>query len=140
MAELKTKPTKVSVASFVAKIADERKRADAKALIAIMKDATKSEPVMWGSSIVGFGSYSYAYASGQTGDWPIIGLSPRKQNLTVYIMPGFEEFGDLLGKLGPHTTGKSCLYIKRLSDIDVPTLKKLIVKSVAKMKAKSKPA
>ena len=140
MAELKTKPTKISVASFVAKIADERKRADAKALIAMMKDATKSEPVMWGSSIVGFGSYSYAYASGQTGDWPIIGLSPRKQNLTVYIMPGFEEFGDLLGKLGPHTTGKSCLYIKRLSDIDVPTLKKLIVKSVAKMKAKSKPA
>ena len=140
MAELKTKPTKVSVASFVAKIADEKKRADAKALIAMMKDATKSEPVMWGSSIVGFGSYSYAYASGQTGDWPIIGLSPRKQNLTVYIMPGFEEFGDLLGKLGPHTTGKSCLYIKRLSDIDVPTLKKLIVKSVAKMKAKSKPA
>ena len=140
MAELKTKPTKVSVASFVAKIADEKKRADAKALIAMMKDATKSEPVMWGSSIVGFGSYSYAYASGQTGDWPIIGLSPRKQNLTVYIMPGFEEFGDLLGKLGPHTTGKSCLYIKRLSDIDVPTLKKLIVKSVAKMKAKPKPA
>lgn len=140
MAELKTKPTKVSIASFVAKIVDEKKRADAKALIAMMKDATKSEPVMWGSSIVGFGSYSYAYASGRTGDWPIIGLSPRKQNLTVYIMPGFEEFGDLLGKLGPHTTGKSCLYIKRLSDIDVPTLKKLIVKSVAKMKAKSKPA
>lgn len=140
MAELKTKPTKVSVASFVAKIVDEKKRADAKALIAMMKDATKSEPVMWGSSIVGFGSYSYAYASGRTGDWPIIGLSPRKQNLTVYIMPGFEEFGDLLGKLGPHTTGKSCLYIKRLSDIDVPTLKKLVVKSVAKMKAKSKPA
>lgn len=140
MAELKTKPTKVSVASFVSQIPDEKKRGDAKALIAMMKDATKSEPVMWGSSIVGFGSYSYAYASGQAGDWPIIGLSPRKQNLTVYIMPGFEEFGDLLRKLGPHTTGKSCLYIKRLSDIDVPTLKKLIVKSVAKMKAKSKPA
>jgi hypothetical protein len=140
MAELKTKPTKVSVASFVSKIADEKKRADTKTLIALMKDVTKSEPVMWGSSIVGFGSYRYAYASGRKGDWPIIGLSPRKQNLTVYIMPGFEEFGSLLGKLGPHTTGKSCLYIERLSDVDVPTLKKIVVKSVAKMKTKSKPA
>jgi hypothetical protein len=140
MAELKTKPTKVNVAAFVSKIADAKKRADTKALIAMMKEATKSEPVMWGASIVGFGSHRYAYASGRTGDWPVIGLSPRAQNLTLYIMPGFAEFGDLLGRLGPHSTGKSCLYIKRLSDIDLPTLKKIVTKSVAKMKKRTKPA
>ena len=140
MAELKTKPTKVGVDAFVRKITDAKKRADTKALIAMMKEATKAEPVMWGASIVGFGSYRYEYASGRTGDWPIIGLSPRAQNLTLYIMPGFEEFRDLLGDLGPHSTGKSCLYIKRLSDIDVPTLKKIVTKSVAKMKKKTKPA
>lgn len=92
---------------------------------------------MWGPSIIGFGSYSYEYASGRTGDWPMIGLSPRKQNLTLYIMPGFDEYEPLLKKLGPHTTGKSCLYIKRLSDIDLPTLKKIMTASIAKMKARA---
>lgn len=136
MAEPKTKPTKQSVAAFLTKVADATKREDAKTLIAMMKDATKQEPVMWGTSIIGFGTYRYKYASGREGDWPIVGLSPRKQNLTVYIMPGFDEFEDLLAKLGKHSTGSSCLYIKRLADIDVPTLKKIVVKSVAKMKKK----
>jgi hypothetical protein len=136
MAEPKTKPTKQSVAGFLAKVADATKREDAKTLIAIMKDATKQEPVMWGTSIIGFGTYRYKYASGREGDWPIVGLSPRKQNLTVYIMPGFDEFEDLLAKLGKHSTGSSCLYIKRLADIDVPTLKKIVVRAVAKMKKK----
>lgn len=136
MAEPKTKPTKQSVAAFLAKVADVTKREDAKTLIAMMKDATKQEPVMWGTSIIGFGTYRYKYASGREGDWPIVGLSPRKQNLTVYIMPGFDEFEDLLAKLGKHSTGSSCLYIKRLADIDVPTLKKIVVRAVAKMKKK----
>lgn len=136
MAELKTKPTKQSVTAFLAKVADATKREDAKTLIAMMKDATKQEPVMWGTSIIGFGTYRYKYANGREGDWPIVGLSPRKQNMTVYIMAGFEGFDELLAKLGKHSTGLSCLYIKRLADIDVPTLKKIVVKSVAKMKKK----
>lgn len=140
MAKLKTQPTRISVDAFVQKITDAKKRADTKALVAMMTEATKAEPVMWGASIVGFGSYRYAYASGRTGDWPVIGVSPRAQNLTLYIMPGFAEFSDLLEKLGPHSTGKSCLYVKRLSHIDIPTLKKIVPKSVAKMKKKTKPA
>jgi hypothetical protein len=105
-----------------------------------MRTATKEEPVMWGTSIIGFGAYRYKYATGREGDWPIVGLSPRKANLTVYIMPGFSEYEDLLAKLGPHTTGSSCLYIKRLSDIHVPTLKTMITRSVAAMKKKHKVA
>lgn len=140
MAELRTKPTKLSVDAFVSKVADVTKRADTRALIAMMREATNCEPTMWGPSIIGFGTYAYAYASGRTGNWPIIGLSPRKQNIAVYIMPGFDEFGGLLAKLGPHSTGKSCLYIKRLADIDKATLTKIVVKSVAKMKKKAKPA
>ncbi len=136
MAEPKTKPSKQSVAAFLKKVPDAQKREDAAALVDIMRKATKAEPVMWGSSIIGFGSYRYKYASGREGDWPIIGLSPRKQNLTLYIMVGFAEFEDLLAKLGKHTTGSSCLYIRRLADIDVPTLKKLITKSIAKMQEK----
>lgn len=136
MAEPKTKATKNDVAAFVTKITDPTKRADTQAMIAVMKRATKNDPVMWGASIIGFGSYRYKYDSGREGDWPIIGLSPRKQNLTLYIMPGFEEFADLLAKLGPHSTGKSCLYIKRLSDVDLPTLTKIVTRSIAKMKKK----
>ena len=136
MAELKTKPTKVSVAAFLKKVPDEQKRKDAAAVINLMREATKAEPVMWGTSIIGFGSYRYTYANGREGDWPIVGLSPRKQNLTIYIMAGFTEYEDLLAKLGKHSTGSSCLYVKRLADIDMPTLKKLITKSVASMKKK----
>jgi Domain of unknown function (DU1801) len=139
MAELKTKPTKSRVDAFVSKITDPQRRADCARLTGIVGKAAKAEPVMWGKSIIGFGSYHYKYASGREGDWPIIGLSPRKQNLTLYIMPGFDEFGDLLAKLGPHTTGKSCLYIKRLSDIDMKVLTKIVAKSIAKMKKKRAP-
>lgn len=138
MAEAKTKPTKQTVAAFLKSVTDDQKREDAARVIDLMRAATKSEPVMWGTSIIGFGTYSYKYESGREGDWPIVGLSPRKQNLTIYIMPGFSEYKDLLAKLGPHTTGASCLYIKRLSDIDMPTLKTLITRSVAAMKKKHK--
>lgn len=138
MAEPKTKATKDSVTAFLKKIPDPQKRADTETIIALMKNATKHDPVMWGTSIIGFGTYKYSYASGRTGDWPIIGLSPRKQNLTLYIMPGFDEQTALLKKLGPHTTGKSCLYIKRLSDIDMAVLKKIVTGSIAKMKKRVK--
>ncbi len=138
MAEAKTKPTKQTVAAFLKSVTDDQKREDAARVIDLMRAATKCEPVMWGTSIIGFGTYSYKYESGREGDWPIVGLSPRKQNLTIYIMPGFSEYKDLLAKLGPHTTGASCLYIKRLSDIDMPTLKTLITRSVAAMKKKHK--
>jgi hypothetical protein len=140
MAELKTKATKENVAAFVKKITDPQKRADTEAVVAMMTQATKSKPVMWGTSIIGFGVYSYEYASGQKGDWPLIGLSPRAQNLTLYIMPGFDKQQALLKKLGPHKTGKSCLYIKRLSDIDIAVLKEIITGSIAKMKTIAKPA
>lgn len=139
MAELKTKQTKQSVAAFLKTVTDEQKRQDTDTVIEIMRAATKTDPVMWGTSIIGFGTYRYKYATGREGDWMIVGLSPRKQNLTLYIMPGFAEYGDLLAKLGKHACGSSCLYIKRLSDIDLPTLKKLITLSVAFMKKKYKP-
>ena len=139
MAEPKTKPTKQSVSAFLKSVPDEQKREDAAKLVELLRAATKEAPVMWGTSIIGFGSYRYQYGSGREGDWPIVGLSPRKQNLVVYIMPGFSQFEDLLAKLGKHTTGKSCLYIKRLSDIHLPTLKTIIVRSVAAMKKKYKP-
>lgn len=140
MAEPKTKATTDSVPAFVKKIPDAQKRADTQAVIALMKAATKQDPVMWGASIIGFGSYRYEYAGGRTGDWPVIGLSPRKQNLTLYIMPGFDDHAPLLKKLGPHTIGKSCLYIKRLSDIDMAVLKKIVTGSIAKMKKITKPS
>jgi len=136
VAEPKTKATKQSVAAFLRKASAQR-RQDAETIIALMKDAAKAEPVMWGTSIIGFGTHHFKYESGREGDWPIVGLSPRKQNLVLYIMPGFAEYRDLLTKLGPHKTGKSCLYIKRLSDIDVPTLRKIVVRSVARMKRKA---
>jgi hypothetical protein len=140
VAELKTKATKQSVAAFLKSVTDAQKREDAAAVIEIMRAATKAEPVMWGASIIGFGSYRYKYETGREGDWPIVGLSPRKTNLTLYIMPGFDQYTDLLTRLGKHTTGASCLYIKRLSDIDMATLKKLVTLSVAAMKKKYKPA
>lgn len=136
MAELKTKKTSASPAKFIASVTDEARRADAKTLLKLFKDATGLPPKMWGGSIIGFGSYHYkSDRSTQEGDWPLTGFSPRKQNLTVYIMPGFKEYGPLLTKLGKHTiSGGSCIYIKRLSDIHQPTLKTIIKKSVATMR------
>jgi len=139
MAEPKTKPNDQSVERFLDRIADDQKRQDCFILLELMKQVTKTEPKLWGSSIVGFGSYHYKYASGREGDWPLIGFSPRKQNLTLYIMAGFEEYDELLNTLGKHTVGKSCLYVKRLADIDLPTLKKLVRQSVRHMR-KTNPA
>lgn len=130
MAEPKTKLTKQSVDSFIKKIPDAQMREDCTTIANLMKEATRSEPQMWGSSIVGFGTRHYKYASGREGDWPLIAFSPRKQNLTLYIMSGSDSHTELLEKLGKHTAGKGCLYIKRLANIDLPTLKKLIRESV----------
>ncbi len=132
--EPKTKPTGDSVAEFLAGVEPAEKRADAEALCDLMAGATGEPPKMWGKSIVGFGSYHYRYPSGQEADWLATGFSPRKQNLTVYVMPGFDEYETLLEKLGPHSTGKSCLYLKRLSDVDTGVLKQLVQKSYRAIK------
>src|SRR3990167_585987 len=114
MAELKTKRNDRSVTAFLDRIADEGKRRDAYAVLALMRQVTKAKPMMWGDSIVGFGRYRYEYGSGRAGEWFLTGFSPRKQSLTLYIMAGFTGYGDLLRKLGKHGTGGSCLYLKRL--------------------------
>ena len=136
MAELKTKPNKVSVEKFLKSIKDEKKREDSFKVLELMKKITKEEPVMWGPSIVGFGKYHYKYASGREGDWFLTGFSPRKQNLTIYIMSGFKHYNELMKKLGKHKTGSSCLYINTLENIDMKVLKELITESVKYMKAK----
>jgi len=135
MTEPKTKPTVQSVEGFLNAIPDEQKRADAFAIVKLMKQVTRLEPTMWGSSIVGFGRYHYKYASGREGDSCLVGFSPRKQNLTLYLMLGVADYSDLLNKLGKHKTGKGCLYINTLADVDVPTLKELIKQSVKQLKA-----
>jgi len=134
MAEMKTKPTKVSVEKFLNGIADETRREDCFKVAQMMEEITGEKPVMWGPSIVGFGSFHYKYASGREGDWPIAAFSPRKQDLTVYILPGLASYSDLMQQLGKYRSAKSCLYIKRLSDVHVPTLKKLIRQSIKTMK------
>ncbi len=126
MAELKTKPTDQSVEEFLNAIDDEKKRQDSFTILELMKKVTKSEPKMWGSSIIGFGSYNYKYASGREGNWFLTGFAPRKQNLTLYIMSGFEQYDALLKKLGKFKTGKSCLYVKKIEDVDLQTLKELV--------------
>jgi hypothetical protein len=134
MAEPKTKQTNASVEKFLNKIPDEARREDCFKIAKMMEEITGCEPKMWGPSIVGFDTYHYKYASGHEGDWPIAAFSPRKQDLTLYLMPGFQERAELMKQLGKHRTSKSCLYIKRLSDVHVPTLKKLIRESVKSMK------
>src|SRR2546427_1596654 len=130
MAEAKTKPTEQSVKDFIDSLPDAQTRADCAVIAKLMEAATKSKGVMWGSSIAGFGTKKIKYAGGKEADWPLMGFSPRKQNLTLYVMSGEDSHAELLSKLGKHSTGKGCLYIKRLSDIDLPTLKKLINLSV----------
>lgn len=131
MAEQKTKPTKASVAKFIAAIPDEQRRAECRQLLKVHKAATGKRPVMWGPSIIGYGMYHYKYASGHEGDCCIAGFSPRKAALTVYIMAGFPEYGPLLKKLGPHKKSVSCLYLKSLEGIDLKVLERMIRKSVA---------
>jgi len=134
VAENKTKPTRASVTSFINGIEDEQKRRDARKVAAMMRSATGSRARMWGANIVGFGEYHYKYESGREGDFMITGFSPRKQALTVYVIPGFKHFESLMSKLGKYRTGKSCLYIKRLSDIDENVLQRLITRSVNYMR------
>ncbi len=140
MAEIKTLKTKASVSEFIKEVKDEQRREDAKKLLIIFKKATGLTPAMWGSSIIGYGSYHYkSERSTQEGDWPLTGFSPRKANLTVYTMPGFKSYTALLKKLGKHkVSGGSCIYINKLSDIDVATLTTIIKDSVREMKRRYK--
>src|SRR5271166_3097781 len=136
MADNKTKPTQLSVGAFIDAITDPTRRSDAKALVKLMQDAAGEKPKMWGPSIIGFGSCHYRYDSGREVDSPLIGFSPRKAATVLYITAGLNDFGALLAKLGKHTTGKGCLYIKRLAEVDQEVLKALVVKSVAAMRAR----
>jgi hypothetical protein len=133
MAELKTQPNDQNVEDFLNSVADGTKRRDSFTILELLKQITGSEPVMWGDSIIGFGSYHYKYAIGREADWFLTGFSPRKRSLTLYIMSGFEGYDKLLGKLGKYSTGKSCLYIKVLEDVDQDVLRELVSKSVKHM-------
>jgi hypothetical protein len=136
MTEMKTKKTRASVEKFLSEVPDKKKREDCFTILEMMKKITKEEPIMWGPSIIGFGHYHYKYESGREGDFFITGFSPRKQNLTIYIMPGFARYEELMNKLGKYKTGQSCLYIKKLEDVDNKVLKELISSSVKYMKEK----
>ena len=134
MAELKTKERKASVEKFLNSVKDDQQREDSFKILKIMKQITKAEPKMWGASIIGFGNYHYKYASGREGDWFITGFSPRKQSITLYIMAEINKYKDLLSILGKHKTGKGCLYINKLDDVEMKVLKELISTSVKKLK------
>jgi hypothetical protein len=129
VAENKTKPTKVSVTAFLNKIRDRQLRDDCFAILEMMQKVSKAEPVMWGGAIVGFGTYHYVYESGREGDTLVIGFSPRKQNISIYLMGGLPKIEDELTKLGKYKTGKGCLYIKALSDVNAPVLRKIFAKA-----------
>jgi hypothetical protein len=135
MAENKTKLTKLSVAAFIDALTDQARRADAKALVKLMQSTAGEKPKMWGPSIIGFGSYHYKYESGREGDMPVIAFSPRKAATVLYGMTGFSEAATLLAKLGKHTTGKGCVYIKKLADVDQHVLEALVVRSLAAKKS-----
>jgi hypothetical protein len=136
MADNKTKPTKLSVAAFIDALTDQTSRADAKALVKLMQSATNEKPKMWGPSIIGFGSYHYTYQSGREGDAPLISFSPRKAATVLYGAIGCGDSEALLTKLGKHSTGKGCLYIKKLADVDHKVLEDMVVKSVAAKRAR----
>ena len=136
MSDLKTKPHDGSVEAFLNSVENGKRREDSLAMLEIMKEITSEEPKMWGPSIVGFGAYHYQYKSGREGDWMLTGFSPRKQSLTLYIMSGFSHYDELLQKLGKHKTGKSCLYINKLEDVDLDVLKEMIRESVKMMREK----
>lgn len=131
MAENKTRPTKISVTGFIKGLTDPARRSDAKALVKMMQSAAGEKPQMWGPSIIGFGSYHYKYESGREGDMPVIAFSPRKGATVLYGMTGFSGAAALLAKLGKHKTGKGCLYVKKLADLDQSVLQDLVVKSLA---------
>ncbi len=133
MSDVKTKKNEASVESFLKSVENEKRREDSFVVLDLMKEVTGEEPTMWGISIVGFGTYRYKYASGREGDWMKVGFSPRKKNLTLYIMDGFSSYDSLLDKLGKYSTGKSCLYINKLEDVDQVVLKELVKQSVETM-------
>ena len=136
MAELKTKPTAASVADFIAAVDGDAKQADCRTLVELISRVTGAEPAMWGPSIVGFGSYHYRYASGREGDWMLAGFAPRKRELVVYVMAGFKGAEELLARLGRHRASSgSCLYIKRLADVDLGVLEELLRGSVEHLRA-----
>lgn len=137
MAELKTQPNAASVVDFIDRIEDDARRRDCHEVLKIMREVTGAKPQMWGSSIVGFGSYRYRYANGRDADWMLTGFAPRKQNLVLYIMAGFTRYDELLSKLGRHKTGQSCLYIKKLADINQSVLRELIAQSVIHLQAEN---
>lgn len=134
MAELKTTKNDKDPLAFLQSVENEKRKADSLVVMQMMEEITGEKPVMWGPSIVGFGSYHYKYASGHEGDWMITGFSPRKQALTLYIMPGFDRYENLMSQLGKYKTGKSCLYISKLEDVDKNILHELIAHSVKHMK------
>ena len=136
MAELKTKPTTASVTDFLNTVDDDERRKDCFTVVKIMQKATGEKPRMWGPSIIGFGDYRYTNARGQGTDWFVIGFSPRKNDLTLYVMPGSPRHGERLKALGKHKTGKACVYIKRLADVDQDVLRKLVEESVAHVRAR----
>ncbi|MFN2134508.1 MAG: DUF1801 domain-containing protein [Candidatus Promineifilaceae bacterium] len=134
MAELKTQENDASVDDYLNSVEDEQKRAASFRIKEMMEEVTGEEARMWGESIVGFGHYSYKYASGREGEWMITGFAPRKRNLTLYIMSGFDDYDALMADLGKYKTGKSCLYINKLEDIDLEVLRKLVAQSVQHMR------
>src|SRR5688572_21244546 len=135
MAELKTKPTKDSVKEFIAKVPDEQRRKDCKVVAKLMSEVTGAKPELWSTNIVGFGRYRYKYSTGREGEWMVTGFSPRKANLTLYLMGGMQRSPDLLKRLGKHKAGGGCLYIKSLEDIDLTVLRKLVERSVEEVAA-----
>ena len=137
MSRNKTVETEASVENFINSVDSEQKRRDSWVLIAMMQEITSCQPKMWGTSLVGFGSYHYKYASGRKGDWMLVGFSPRKQSLTLYIVSGFAEYDELMAKLGKHRTGKSCLYINKLDDVDMSILRELVRQSVEHVAAQN---
>ncbi|MBP9151122.1 MAG: DUF1801 domain-containing protein [Flavobacteriales bacterium] len=136
MADLKTQRNAASVLDFLNSVENEKRRIDGLAILKIMEEVAGEKAEMWGDSIVGFGSYQYKYASGQSGNWPVTGFSPRKTALTIYVMSGFKEYEDLLLKLGKFKASKGCLYINKLEDVDQNVLKKLIALSIQEVKTR----
>lgn len=135
MAAKKTTPTPVEPADFIAAVEHDTRRADAEVLLEMLGRVSGYQPKMWGPSIIGFGSYHYVYKSGTEGDSMVVGFSPRKSNQVVYLMPGYEDLTDHLGRLGKHKIGKSCLYLNKLADVDLAVLEEMVALSVAHMEA-----
>ena len=139
MAANQTQKTNASVEDYLAQVPEAELRKDCRTLVRLMRAATGEPPRMWGAALVGFGDYHYVYDSGREGDWFLVGFAPRKQNLSIYLLSGFEGREALLERLGPHSTGKGCLYVKRLADVHLPTLEQLIADAVKSMRAWGRP-